>query len=240
MTGLGLHPHDYMIVYILIQSPISHLWFQTKFPRSHYSNVTWCHVTNYRQIDCFGFNRLATTTASLFHITVHSWWRDQMETFSALLARCPGNSPVTREFPAQRPVTRSFDVLFVLRPIYQLFIKENIRDLRYWSFMRGIHQWPVDSSHKWPVKWEAFSCDDVSSKSQYASKVYGSSQLPYLQCTRFGDTIALHSTIDFWKGPATYRRSDLCPYLTYNAGKHLTDVNKFDFCHDMSSWVLIS
>ena len=116
MTGLGLHPHDYMIVYILIQSPISHLWFQTKFPRSHYSNVTWCHVTNYRQIDCFGFNRLATTTASLFHITVHSWWRDQMETFSALLARCPGNSPVTREFPAQRPVTRSFDVFFDLRP----------------------------------------------------------------------------------------------------------------------------
>ena len=35
-----------------------------------------------------------------------------METFSALLAFCAGNSPVTREFPAQRPVTRSFDVFF--------------------------------------------------------------------------------------------------------------------------------
>ena len=32
-----------------------------------------------------------------------------METFSALLAICAGNSPVTGEFPAQRPVTRSFD-----------------------------------------------------------------------------------------------------------------------------------
>ena len=32
-----------------------------------------------------------------------------METFSALLAICAGNSPVTSEFPAQRPVTRSFD-----------------------------------------------------------------------------------------------------------------------------------
>ena len=33
-----------------------------------------------------------------------------MEAFSALLAICAGNSPVTGEFPAQRPVTRSFDV----------------------------------------------------------------------------------------------------------------------------------
>ena len=38
-----------------------------------------------------------------------------METFSALLAICAGNSHVTGEFPAQRPVTRSFDVLFDLR-----------------------------------------------------------------------------------------------------------------------------
>ena len=44
------------------------------------------------------------------------WWRHQMETFSALLALCAGNSPVTGEFPAQRPVTRSFDVFFDLRP----------------------------------------------------------------------------------------------------------------------------
>ena len=38
-----------------------------------------------------------------------------METFSALLAICAGNSPVTGEFPAQRPVTRSFRVFFDLR-----------------------------------------------------------------------------------------------------------------------------
>ena len=43
------------------------------------------------------------------------WWRHQIETFSALLAICAGNSPVTGEFPAQRPVTRSFDVFFDLR-----------------------------------------------------------------------------------------------------------------------------
>ena len=43
-----------------------------------------------------------------------------METFSALLALCVGNSPVTGEFPAQRPVTRSFDVLFDLHLNKQL------------------------------------------------------------------------------------------------------------------------
>ena len=36
-----------------------------------------------------------------------SWWRHQIETFSALLALCAGNSPVTGEFPAQKPMTRS-------------------------------------------------------------------------------------------------------------------------------------
>ena len=43
------------------------------------------------------------------------WWRHQMETFSVLLALCAGNSPVAGEFPAQRPVTRSFGVFFDLR-----------------------------------------------------------------------------------------------------------------------------
>ena len=45
---------------------------------------------------------------------IFPWWRHQMETFIALLALCTGNSPVTGEFPAQRPVTRGFDVSFDL------------------------------------------------------------------------------------------------------------------------------
>ena len=47
--------------------------------------------------------------------TRQTWWRHQMETFSALLALCAENSPVPGEFPTQRPVTRSFDVFFDLR-----------------------------------------------------------------------------------------------------------------------------
>ena len=45
----------------------------------------------------------------------HTWWRHHMETFSVLLALCAGNSPITGEFPSQRPVTRRFDVFFDLR-----------------------------------------------------------------------------------------------------------------------------
>ena len=54
------------------------------------------------------------------------WWRHQMETFSALLALCVGNSPVTGEFPSQRPVTRCFDVFFDLR-LNKRFIKQSRR-----------------------------------------------------------------------------------------------------------------
>ena len=45
----------------------------------------------------------------------HPWWRYQMETFSAFLALCAGNSRVTGEFPSQRPDTPSFDDLLDLR-----------------------------------------------------------------------------------------------------------------------------
>ena len=38
-----------------------------------------------------------------------------METFSALLAICAGNSPVHGELSAQKPVTRRFDAFFDLR-----------------------------------------------------------------------------------------------------------------------------
>ena len=45
----------------------------------------------------------------------HVLWRHHMDTFSALLVLCAGNSPVTGEFPLQRLVTRSSDVFLDLR-----------------------------------------------------------------------------------------------------------------------------
>ena len=40
--------------------------------------------------------------------------KPSLETFSALLALCTGNSSGTGEFPSQRPVTQSFDIFFDL------------------------------------------------------------------------------------------------------------------------------
>ena len=57
------------------------------------------------------------------------WWRHQMETFSALLALCEGNPPVTGGFPSQRPGTRSFDIFFDLC-LNKRLSKRNAGDLR--------------------------------------------------------------------------------------------------------------
>ena len=53
-----------------------------------------------------------------------------METFSALLARCAGNSLVSVEFHSQSPVTRSFDVFFDLSLNKRLGKNREAGDLR--------------------------------------------------------------------------------------------------------------
>ena len=83
-----------------------------------------------------------------------AWWRHQMETFSAILALCGGNSPVSGEFPAQMPVTRSFDVFFDLR-----LIKRLSKHSRGWWFetlsrhfdVIVMEQFRKECSWTWPV-----------------------------------------------------------------------------------------
>ena len=79
---------------------------------------------SFRPDDFSGYNalhRIVTDASCVLcehefqQITSCSWWRHQMETFSALLIICAENSPGAGEFPTQRPVTRSFDVFFDLR-----------------------------------------------------------------------------------------------------------------------------
>ena len=73
------------------------------------AKTKWHFVVNF-----LGWNLLYSNDG-LLHWRIDPWWRHQMETFSAPRAICAGNSPVPGEFPAQRPVTRSFDVFFDLR-----------------------------------------------------------------------------------------------------------------------------
>ena len=65
-----------------------------------------CVITWVNMLFCHPVNRLSNNKTW--------WWRHQIETFSALLTLCAGDSPVTGEFPSQRPVMRSFDVFFNL------------------------------------------------------------------------------------------------------------------------------
>ena len=67
-----------------------------------------------QNVSAFGDFCSSPQTRSLL-VRLLAWWRHQMETFSALLAIYAGNSPVSGEFFAQRPVTRSFDIFFDLR-----------------------------------------------------------------------------------------------------------------------------
>ena len=91
--------------------------------------LPWIHINLYCMLQGYPNNVLATFCETgvvttrypaagvmcMYKDLASPWWRHQMETFSALLAICAGNSPVTGEFNAQRPVTRSFDVFFDLR-----------------------------------------------------------------------------------------------------------------------------
>ena len=88
-------------------------------------NRTWCHkqlvivhmlnfISTYisRSLPAASQNHDDVLTWKRFP---HYWWGESSHwqwLFSALLAICAGNSPVTGEFSAQRPVTRSFGVFF--------------------------------------------------------------------------------------------------------------------------------
>ena len=83
----------------------------------------FCFVLTYHTFDSkngiYTLNGFYTLGGNVAHI-LYSRWRHHMEAFSALLAICAGNSPVPGKFPAQRPVTQSFDVFFYLRLNKQL------------------------------------------------------------------------------------------------------------------------
>ena len=82
--------------------------------------------------------KMPKITTTKHNITQNPRWRHQMETFSALLAICAGHSPVPGECPTQRPVTRSFDVYFDLRPNKRL----SKQSLGWWFETLSPPLWP--------------------------------------------------------------------------------------------------
>ena len=89
--------------------------FVYEHAHSHYPLLLISNIIASKKI-CICSDHLLHCYIDLFFCGVNTWWRHQMETFSALLTICAGNSPVSGRFPTQRPVTRSFDVFFDLSP----------------------------------------------------------------------------------------------------------------------------
>ena len=73
---------------------------------------------------------IGTVLRKTMMFAVMAWWRHQMETFSALLAICAGNSPVPGEFPSKRPVMRSSYVSLICAWINGWVNNRNAGDLR--------------------------------------------------------------------------------------------------------------
>ena len=117
---------------------------------------------------------------SWYYISVKAtWWRHQTETFSALLAICAGNSPVPDEFPAQRPVTWSFDVFFDLH-LNKWLSKQSCG---WWFEMPWGPLWLMlmSKAHLWcffETQWRPCDVTVMSS----VSKVSSGTELTLIRC----------------------------------------------------------
>ena len=85
------------------------------------------------------------TTRARYKSNLKTWWQGSpyhlLTSFNESIFRvagfCAGNSPVTVEFPAQKPITRSFDIFFDLRLSKRL----NKQSKRRWFEMSSRSLW---------------------------------------------------------------------------------------------------
>ena len=98
--------HSWNVFSHILSNSVAPITLKLSFPKESHSQNYNTAVLNY----CL-WELLCVSIQVLWY---HSRWCHQMETFFALLAFCVGNSPVTGEFPTQRPVTLSFEVFFGL------------------------------------------------------------------------------------------------------------------------------
>ena len=86
----------------------------------------------------------------------YSRWRHQMETSSALLPLCAGNSQITGDPPlpphthTQRPVTRSFDVFFDMR------LNKRLSKQGWWVETLPLSLWCHCNGRKSPAETNSF------------------------------------------------------------------------------------
>ena len=110
-------------------------------------------------------NQFASYESQTWPTSVENpWWRHQMKTSSALLALCAGNSPVTGEFPSQRPGKQGFNIFFDLCR-NKAFSKQS---KRRWFETPSRSLWrhcdvlsiPVAETNDWPPYFSCIYFDD--------------------------------------------------------------------------------
>ena len=117
-----------------------------------------------------------------------TWWRHQMETFSALLAICAGNSPVAGEFPTQRPVTRSFDIFFDLR-LNKRLSKQS------WGWWFETLSRPLWRHHNVEQKWPLEKyIQDVMPRNLFSNELHSWNDQSFLTCLQYQ---ICHMSIEF-------------------------------------------
>ena len=116
-------------------------------------------------------------TVAILWLPQFPWWCHQKETFSVLLAICAGNSPVPGEFPAQMPVTWSFNVFFDLHLNKRL----SRQSWGWWfetiscPFWRHCNDWsnPESYGESWLAHKPEWGAPDIHNSSQDAGILLG-------------------------------------------------------------------
>ena len=103
-----------MFIPAFVWSHLIGIPYPDDIPRAALGEILYYYLMN---------NRATISISSIHQQTqarqgwcISAWWRNQMETVSALMVICAGNSPVPGEYPTQRLVTRSSGVVFDLHP----------------------------------------------------------------------------------------------------------------------------
>ena len=125
-----------------------------------------------------------------------TWWRHEMETFSALLSLCEGNPSVIGGFPSQRRVTRSVDAFFDLR----LNKRSSKQSRRRWS----------ETLIMTSLQWVKCFCQHLMTN--VISRLY----INFFQYFSYGYILPGYSSLSTWTTSWWYLQS----YLLDNSHSH--------------------
>ena len=138
---------------------------------------------------------------------MNQWWSKQLDSFgnklqSVKFERKYGSTqklPVKMSSAIRRPylfwpqyhyndvtmgaiASQITSITIVYSTVYWNADQEKYQSSASLAFVWGIHRWPVNSSHKWPVTRNMFPFDDVIMTSKHSHKFTGPESCHYYVC----------------------------------------------------------